>query len=146
MFLPESAVAASEAAEPAGERAPVRSVLAIVCLLVGGCSMPAITIPTSGAVPDEQVGGGILRIAVPKGDRIDCASADECTLVRAAEATQRVGGTHFMVLPGHGGSTQGGYAYIKIFTVGSNEAAPSSAMSVEEALHFIRRPQQQTAS
>jgi len=89
---------------------------------------------------------GSPNFVVPKGDRADCASADECTLVKAAEATQRAGATHFMVLPGHHGSTQGGYAYIKIFTVVSNEAAPGSAMSVEEALLFIRRPQQQTAS
>ena len=105
-----------------------------------------MTPPTAGALAEEQVGGGIHRIAVPASSLADCASPDECTLVKAAEAAQRVGGTHFTVLPGHGGSTQAGYAYIKIFTFGSNEAAPSGAMSVEETLHFIRRPQQQTAS
>ena len=66
--------------------------------------------------------------------------------MKAAEATQRVGGTHFMVLPGHGGSAQGGYAYIRVFTFGDGERVPSTAMSVNEALHFIRRPQGQTAS
>jgi len=126
--------------------APVRSALSIVCLLLAGCSLPSTVLPTGGALGEEQVGGGIHRIAVPTSGLADCASADECTLVRAAEATQRVGGTHFMVLPGHGGAAQGGYAYIKVFTFGDGERVPSTAMSVNEALHFIRRPQGQTAS
>src|SRR5262245_210699 len=97
----------------------------MICLLAAGCSMPSIALPTGNASPDERVGGGILRIAVPKGALADCASADDCTLVKAAEAAQRAGGTHFSLLPGHGGPTQRGYAYIKVFTVGPGEDAPS---------------------
>jgi hypothetical protein len=105
-----------------------------------------MTPPIAGALAEEQVGGGIHRIAVPASSLADCASPDECTLVKAAETTQRVGGTHFMVLPGHGGSAQSGYAYIKVFTIGVGERVPSSAMSASEALQFIRRPQGQVAS
>ena len=50
------------------------------------------------------------------------------------------------LLPGHGGSTQNGYAYIKVFTLAPGEGAPSGTMSVEEALYFFRRPPAQTAS
>jgi hypothetical protein len=127
----------------------VRWVLPILCLLAAGCSLPTIPLPMGplpmgplpmgNASPDERIGGGILKIAVPKTALPDCASVDECTLVKAAEATQRVGGTHFMLLPGHGGPTQRGYAYIKVFTVGPGEDAPSSTMSVEEALYFFRK-------
>ena len=124
----------------------MRSQLSIVCLLVAGCSLPSTAAPIAGAPAEEQVGGGIHRIAVPASGLADCATADECTLVKAAQATQRVGGTHFIVLPGHGGSAQSGYAYIKVFTFGADERVPSSAMSASEALHFIRRPQGQVAS
>jgi len=102
-------------------------------------------LPTPG-LPNEDVRGGLLRIAVPRGGLADCASADECVLVRAAEATQRAGGTHFMVLPGHGGPTQRGYAYIKVFTLGPGEGVPSSTMSAEEALTFFRKRPGQVAS
>ncbi len=120
----------------------MRWVLPILCLLAAGCSLPTIPLgplPMGNASPDERIGGGILKIAVPKTALPDCGSVDECTLVKAAEATQRVGGTHFMLLPGHGGPTQRGYAYIKVFTVGPGEDAPSSTMSVEEALYFFRK-------
>lgn len=80
-----------------------------------------------------------MRIAVPSGGLADCASADDCVLVKAGEATRSVGGTHFMVLPGHGGPTQKGYAYIKIFTLGPGDVVPSSTMSAEEALTFFRK-------
>ena len=113
-------------------------VLPLVCLLTAGCSLPAL--PIGGDIADEQIGGSIVRIAVPKSGLADCSSADECTLVEAAEATQRVGGTHFKILSGHGGGTQRGYAYIKVFTLGPGDSAPSNSMSVEEALYFFRRP------
>jgi len=118
----------------------VRSGLAMLCLLAAGCSMPTNLLPPPGPPASEQVGGGIVRIAVPKSPLADCASVDTCTLVKAAEATQRAGGTHFLLLPGHGGATQHGYAYIKVFTLGPGEVVPSSTMSVEEALHFFRKP------
>jgi hypothetical protein len=116
----------------------VRRALPFICLLVAGCSPLTTMLPTPGPLASEQVGGGLIRIAVPRGGLADCASADECVLVRAAEATQRVGGTHFMVLPGHGGPTQRGYAYIKVFTLGPGEGVPSSTISAEEALTFFR--------
>ena len=119
-------------------------VLPTVCLLAAGCSIP--TLPATNALTEAQIGGGILRIAVPKTGFADCTSAYQCTLVRAAEATRLVGGTHFIVLPGHGGSTQGSFAYIKVFTFDAGETAPSSAISVEEALFFFRKPPQDVAS
>src|SRR5262245_1254337 len=146
----ESALAAVEPTGLAGEQAPVRWALPMICLLAAGCSLPAL-LPTSAAPTDERVGGdgrvggGIVRIVMPKGALADCKSADDCTLVKAAEATQRAGGTHFMLLPGHGGPTQKGYAYIKVFTLAPGEGAPSGTMSVEEVLYFFRwRPAQET--
>ena len=128
------------------EQAPVRWALPLIYLLAAGCSLPAAIIPSPGPPRDERVGGGIVKIVLPKGTFADCRSTDECTLVKAAEVTQRAGGTHFMLLPGHGGSTQAGFAYIKIFTLAPGEGAPSGTMSVEEALYFFRRPPAQVAS
>ena len=108
--------------------------------------MPTTALPTVSSLAHEAIGGGIFRITVPKSGLADCASADECTLAKAAEATQRVGGTHFIVLPGHSSTAQGGHAYIKVFTFAAGERVPSTAMPVEEALHFFRKPQVQAAS
>jgi hypothetical protein len=98
-----------------------------------------MALPPAAGASDQEVGGGILRIALPKGRQADCASLDECTLVRAAEATLRGGGTHFMLLPGHGGATQSGYAYIKAFTIDAGESLPNNVLSVEEVLYFYRK-------
>jgi hypothetical protein len=118
----------------------MRRALPFICLLAAGCSQPTTMLPTLGQPASEDVGGGLVRIPVPKGALADCASADECVLVKAGEATRKAGGTHFMVLPGHGGPTQRGYAYIKVFTVGPGDVVPSSTMSAEEALTFFRKP------
>src|SRR6185295_12773105 len=142
----ESALAPVEPTRLAGEQAPVRWALPMMCLLAAGCSLPATLLPAPAAPADERIGGGIVRIVVPKGALADCASADDCTLVKAAQATQRAGGTHFMLLPGHGGPTQRGYAYIKVFTLAPGEGAPSGTMSVEEAFYFFRRRPGQVAS
>jgi hypothetical protein len=117
----------------------VRRALPFICLLAAGCSQPTTMLPMLGQPASEDVGGGLVRIAVPSSGLADCASADDCVLVKAGEATRKVGGTHFMVLPGHGGPTQKGYAYIKIFTLGPGDVVPSSTMSAEEALTFFRK-------
>jgi hypothetical protein len=124
----------------------VRWALPLICLLAAGCSLPATILPSSGAPSGERIGGGIVKIVLPKGALPDCQSTDDCTLVKAAEATLRAGGTHFMLLAGHGGSTQKGFAYIKVFTLAPGEGAPSGTMSVEEALYFFRRRPVQAAS
>jgi len=118
----------------------VRYALSIICLLVAGCSPTNPTTLTASQLSVENVGGGLKRIAVPTGALADCASADECVLVRAGEATQKLGGTHFMVLPGHDGPTQKGFAYIKVFTFHPGERVPSGTMSAQEALTFFRKP------
>jgi hypothetical protein len=93
-----------------------------------------------GQLASEDVGGGLMRIAVPRSGLADCASPDDCVLVKAGEATRKVGATHFIVLPGYGGSSQRDYAYIRVFKIGSGESAPSNTMSAEEALTFFRKP------
>ena len=115
----------------------MRRALLFICLLAAGCSPPLLPMP--GQPATEDVGGGLMRIAVPRSGLADCASADDCVLVMAGEATQKAGGTHFMVLPGYGGPTQRGYAYIRVFIIGSGESVPSNTMSAEEALIFFRK-------
>jgi hypothetical protein len=120
----------------------MRWLLPAVSLLAVSCSLPAAILPGANVVADGAVGGGVLRVKLPTSALPNCSSVDECTLLKAAEVTQRAGGTHFVVLPGHGGPTQRGYAYIKVLTLGAYDIAPSGAMSVEEALNFIRKPPQ----
>ena len=118
---------------------------AIACLLVTGCSLPSSNLPGAGTPAEGRVGAGVFRIALPQ-DLTNCGTVDECTLVKAAEAAKRAGGTHFMVMPGHGGATQQGYAYIKVFTFDDGDRLPSGAISVEEALQFFNKPRQQMAA
>jgi hypothetical protein len=103
------------------------------CLLAAGCSPSLLPMPSERA--SEDVGAGLVRIAVPTSSLTDCASADECVLVKAGEATQRVGGTHFMVLPGHGGPTQRGYDIHRR----SGEVYRANTTDAEEALTFLRK-------
>jgi hypothetical protein len=117
----------------------------VVCLLAAGCSSPYANFLGSGTPAAQQVGAGIVRIALSQ-QLANCGTPDECTLVKAAEAARQVGGTHFMVLPGHGGATQPGYAYIRVFTLDPGDVVPSGAMSVEEALQFFNKPRPQLAA
>ena len=118
---------------------------AIVCLLAAGCTSQPPNLFGTAPAPMERVGGGILRIALPQ-DQKNCGSPDECTLLKAAEATQKVDGTHFMLMPGHGGDTQKGYAYIRVFTLETGVTAPRGAVSVAEAMHFFDKRQGQVAA
>jgi hypothetical protein len=62
-------------------------------------------------------------------------------LLGAAEAAKDLGGTHFMVVPGHGGPSQNGFAYINVFTLAPGDILPSRAVSVDEVQYFLdKRP------
>jgi hypothetical protein len=125
--------------------------LALVAAVLGGCSMPSLQLPgfAGPSVPSgERIGPDLIRISLAAKGAAECPLPDECTLAKAAEVAKRAGGTHFLVLPGHGGPTQRGYAYIKVLRLDPGEGAPSGAVSVEEALYFYgsRREQPATAS
>jgi hypothetical protein len=123
----------------------VRSAWTLACLLVAGCaSSPAALLPT-GAPAAESIGAGVVRVALPQ-DLASCGTPDTCTLVKAAEAARQVGGTHFILLPGHGGATQAGYAYIKVFSAEAGDQLPSGALSVDEVLQFMAKPPPQLVS
>jgi hypothetical protein len=121
--------------------------VAMAGLLAAGCSLqPGLLANPGASARAEKMGAGIYRVALPPPGLAKCASADECTLVEAAEAAKGVGATHFSVLPGHGGPSQKGYAYIRVFTLDPADALPSGAVSVEEILLFFdKRPKEPVA-
>ena len=123
----------------------LRSAWTLACLLIVGCaSSPAALLPT-GAPTAQNIGAGVVRVALPQ-DQSTCGTPDACTLVKAAEAARQIGGTHFILLPGHGGATQAGYAYIKVFTAEAGDQVPSGALSVDEVEQFMAKPRPQLVS
>jgi len=111
----------------------------LVTLLLAGCSLPSISLPTGGtAGATEDIGAGIHRIALPRG-KANCSSLDECTLLAAAAEAKRAGATHFMVVPGHGSQSQKGFAYIKVFTLRDGEVPPTGAVSADEVFYFLEK-------
>jgi hypothetical protein len=120
----------------------LRSAWTIVCLLAAGCSSTPATLLSTAPPAAESIGAGVVRVALPQ-DLSSCGTPDACTLVKAAEAAKKAGGTHFIVLPGHGGATQAGHAYIKVFTADAGDRLPSGALSVEEVLQFMAKPSPQ---
>ena len=119
----------------------------IACWLAVGCSLPTAVVPSFEPPREKKIAEGIFRIALPQDSSVsDCATIDECTLLKAADTTNRAGGTHFMVLPGHGGATQAGYAYIKVLTLEEGARPPRGAISVEEAFYFYGKGRGQYAA
>jgi len=70
--------------------------LLLVSLLLAGCSLPSISLPTGGNAGTEDIGAGIHRISLPRG-KANCATLDECTLLAAAAEARRAGATHFVL-------------------------------------------------
>ena len=119
---------------------------AIMCCLASGCSLATVG-PASFAPPrEEKIAEGIFRIAFPQGGVSDCGTIVECTLLTAADTARRARGSHFMVLPGHGGATQVGYAYIKVLTLDEGDGVPRGAISVDEAFYFFGKSRAHYAS
>lgn len=131
----------------------------IAALLASGCSLPFDGIGAGGS--EQRVSAAIYRIAVPATGLPDRTSVHDYTLLKAAETTKRIGGTHFMVISGADVQPAGlppmaspapnsgavpYAAYIKVLTLDPAEIAPSGALSVEETLHFLGKRPEKDAS
>ena len=70
-----------------GHGAPqVRRALPFICLLAAGCSPPSTMLALPGQHANEEIGGGLIRIAAPAAGQADCDSADECEGLQASRA------------------------------------------------------------
>lgn len=128
----------------------------VVCaVLAGGCAQGpgALDLVTGGiGLSNEdasgQVVGRLYRISVPRSKLEDTAAIEDYALFKAAEATKRAGGTHFLVVRG-AEETAGltpqaallapGADYVIYFRVLEVEPAgpvSASALSVDEILLF----------
>ena len=80
----------------------------VVCaVLAGGCAQGpgAMDFVTGGIGVSQdqsqgQVVGRLYRISVPRSKFADSAAVEDYALVKAAQATKRAGGTHFLVVRG----------------------------------------------
>jgi hypothetical protein len=107
--------------------------------LLTGCSMTPLKLASVGGVATAQkISPDLYRVPL-RARGPNCQSRDECTLLGAAEAARGLGKTHFMIIPGHGGPSQKGFAYIKVFKLEPGAPLPSGALSVEEIAYFFDR-------
>ena len=104
--------------------------LLMVSVLLSGCSLQPVDFASGGnALAAHKIGADMYRIGL-RSHGPNCVSADECTLLSAAEAGKSLGKTHFLVIPGHGSPSQKGFAYIKVFTLEPGEVPPNGAVSM----------------
>jgi hypothetical protein len=127
----------------------------VVCaVLAGGCAQGsgALDLVTSAIGPQDNGGGQVVgrlyRISVPRSKFEDAAAVEDYALVKAAEATKRAGGTHFLVV--RGAEESGGLApqaallapgadyviYFRVLDVEPTGPVSASALSVDEILLF----------
>jgi hypothetical protein len=128
----------------------------VVCaVLAGGCAQGpgAMDFVTGGiGVSQDQsegrVVGRLYRISVPRSKFADSAAVEDYALVKAAQATKRAGGTHFLVV--RGAEETGGLAppaallapgadyvvYFRVLDIEPTGPVSASALSVDEILLF----------
>jgi hypothetical protein len=129
--------------------------IVVFAVLAGGCAegpsaVDLITggISLGGEDAAGQVAGRLYRISVPRSKFAEAASVEDYALLRAAEATKRAGGTHFLVVRGAeetGGLTPPAAAlapgadyviYFRVLDVAPAGPVSASALSVDEIMLF----------
>ena len=117
--------------------------LLMASMLLTGCSLPSLDLASGGSpVAAEQIGAGMYRIPLRPPGWSNCGLADECTLLGAAEAAKGLGGTHFMVVPGHGSPSQSGFAYIKVFRLSLAKFCRAARSPLMRFYIFLKASQQ----
>lgn len=88
--------------------------------------------------PPERVSGNVYRVF--SGDRKldDTIQRQNYALLRAAESTKQVGGTHFVVVNGSAsGDNSGASALVRMMKIEYGAEAPLGAVSADEIIHFF---------
>lgn len=108
-----------------------------------GSLLPSMAGASSAPRPAERVSGNLYRV-LPDGRRIDDPiQRENYALLRAAEATQWAGGTHFIVVNATGqagpGRTGVPGMLIRILRLdsGGGPELPIGAVAAEEMVHFF---------
>jgi hypothetical protein len=109
--------------------------------------VPSFGATTATSRRPERVSGNLYRL--PASDRriADRIERDNYDMLRAAEATRTIGGTHFVIVAlngpatdapfSGGGAVVSGGTLVRVLQVQPGSETPVGAVSVEEILHFF---------
>ena len=108
--------------------------------------LPSFATPSApGRV--ERVSGNLYRLPASDRGTTDSIERENYEMLRAAEATRQVGGTHFVIVtlngPSNGAPFSGGGAVVaggillRVLTVPVGSEAPVGAASADEILHSL---------
>ena len=139
---------------------------AALALLAGGCSqasdgssivtgslgslLPQAAPSAQPKLPGERISTSLYRVMATDRKFKDAIERENYTLLKAAETTRAVGGTHFMLVKAgdqssaglptlaslSGSATEFG-AYIRVLTLDPGAEAPIGAVHAEEIIHFF---------
>ncbi len=95
----------------------------------------------------QRVSGNLYRLPASDHRITDSIERENYDMLRAAEATRSVGGTHFVIVtlngPSNGAPFSGGGAVVaggillRVITVSRASEPPVGAVSADEILHFL---------
>lgn len=119
---------------------------------LGNASLPSVggllpSMPASGTpIKPERVGSNLYRISTADRRIQDPIQRENYALLRAAESTREVGGTHFIVVntgnrsglqtSGLAGSAEPG-TLIRVFDMSPGTEPPIGAIDAAEIVHFF---------
>ncbi len=81
--------------------------LTLVALLVAGCATPYQEMGFSGGVSAQQMTANTFRIVARGNGYTGSPQVQDYTMLKAAETTKQIGGTHFLVVSAEDASSVG---------------------------------------
>lgn len=88
--------------------------------------------------PPERVSGNVYRVFSGERKIDDAIQRQNYALLKAAEASKQVGGTHFVVVNGSdSGDNTNSSSLIRIIKLEPGAEAPLGAVSADEIIHFF---------
>ncbi len=111
-------------------------------------SLPSLPTGGSAAGEPERIAGNLYRVMATDRKIADTIERENYMLLKAAETTKKVGGTHFVMvragdqtsgLPSLATMTQGRQygAYIRVIEVDPEQGVPVGAIAADEIIQFF---------